>query len=240
MNKQFGRLLLAGVCALIVAPAVSAEDPPPSHRLLPDADFGNLAQAETLLARRLHHTEDIQRLQELVKGLDKLSPQEIKEYQDIIKNHQQLSDDPDLSGLLNKVKEAKESGFLSPELKDQLERHAKDILNKIKAQDSAPHNSANEGPTDLTHPPMDDLIHHPDIPPPIVPKPEGMSNEIKQGLTDLVKKLETSSAGKALRKAALTDLAKPETGPSNASDLSDFLRNVISPSQANWLSHNLK
>jgi hypothetical protein len=56
----------------------------------------------------------------------------------------------------------------------------------------------------------------------------------------VIKKIETSSEGEALRKAALNDFAKPEMGPSNAADLSDFLRNVISPQQANWLSRNLK
>jgi hypothetical protein len=200
MNKQFGRLLLAGVCALIVAPAATAQDsPPPSHRLF-DPDFSNLSQAESLLARRLRHQEDMQRLQELVKGLSKATPQERQEFQDIIKNHPEIADDPELFGLLNKAKEFKENGFLSSKMREELGRQAKDFLNKLKEKDSASPNSTNEGPPDLTHPPTDELIHPPDItPPPIVPKPEGMGNEIKQGLTDLIKKIETSSEGEALR-----------------------------------------
>jgi hypothetical protein len=240
MNKQFGRLLLAGVCVWIVAPAATGQDsPPPSHRLF-EPDFSNLSQAESLLARRLRHQEDVQRLQELVKGLSKATPQERQEFQDIIKNHPEIADDPELFGLLNKAKEFKENGFLSPKMREELGRQAKDFLTKLKEKDSASPNSPNEGPPDLTHPPTNELIHTPDIPPPpIVPKPEGMGNEIKQGLTDLIKKVETSSEGEALRKAALKDLAENDRGPSSTADLSDFLHHVITPSQANWLSRNL-
>ena len=80
MNKQLGRLLLASVCCLTAVSAAPAQPWPaprddgddaahPSHRLL-NGGVGDLAGAEDQLARRLHHTQDVQEIQDLVKSLN--------------------------------------------------------------------------------------------------------------------------------------------------------------------------
>jgi hypothetical protein len=243
MNKQFGRLLAAGICGLIVASAARAQDSPrPSHRLL-DTDFGNLSQAESLLARRLGHTEDLRKLQDLVKGLDKVSPKELKEYQDVIKNHPEFLDDPNLQGLLSEAEKFKQNdgAALSQETKDKLARQAKQFLDKLKSQDSSSDNPVTSVSPDVTHPTLDqpDLPKPP--PPPIVPKPAGVRGDIEHGMTELMKKIDSSPEGESLRKAFISDLAKPDGGLSHSSPaLSEFLQNLITPRQAAWLNRNLK
>jgi hypothetical protein len=240
MNKQFGRLFLAGVCALIVASAATAQDS--SHRLLPDADFGNLAQAQSLLARRLRHQEDVEKLQELVKGLDKVSPKDFKDIQDVIKNHPEFLDNPTVQGVLNAAKKLQQGGAdLSPAMKNELYRQAKDFANKLKSQKSSP-NPLKGGPAGRTHVAPNNPMQPPETPPPpIVPKPHELGHDIEQDLTDWVKKINSSSEGQALRKAALHDLAKSDAeAPGSPPDLSDFLRHVITPGQASWLSRNLQ
>src|SRR4051812_19433535 len=74
-NPLWPRLLLAGVCGLVVVSAASAQRGPyiaddaarPSHRTIDG--LGDLSGAEDLLARRLHHTHDLQQLQDLVGPL---------------------------------------------------------------------------------------------------------------------------------------------------------------------------
>jgi hypothetical protein len=241
MNKQFGRLLLAGVCGLIVASAATAEDPPrQSHRIF-ENDFGDLSQAQSLLARRLRHTEDIRNLQELAKELKAANPEQLKQLQDVIKNHPEFLDDDRLHDIINAAKEYKQNGGigLSPETTDKLTKEAKKFLDKQKSQETSSENPLTGGSPNGTHP-FDNQTPIPK-PPPVVPKGETPPQTMEQHVEDLLKKLTNSAEGKALQKAALNDLAKTDAEWAKSSPaFADFLEKVISPKQANWLSHNLK
>jgi hypothetical protein len=257
MNKQFGRLLLAGVCSLIVASAAQAQPPlgptegsigHPSHRPL-DRDFGDLSQAESLLAQRLRHTQDFQKFQELVKDedfrklLNGVNPENVKNIQDAIKDHPELLDDPRLHGLLNDAAKFKQNGGadLSQDTKDKLTQQVKELLEKHKSPDPFSDNPMTGGSPDATLPKFDPP-HIPETPPPPVVAPsDALRRDLMQGMADIVKDIDQSAEGEALRKAAPSDLAKPNGGPSSSSSrMGDFLQNVISPQQASWLTRNLK
>jgi hypothetical protein len=260
MNKQFGRLLLAGVCGLIVASAAQAQPPlgptegsigHPSHRPL-DRDFGDLSQAESLLKQRLRHTQDFQKFQDLVKPLLKdkgfqemlkdFKPGDIENLQETIKNNPGLLDDPTLRGLLNDAEKFKQTdgAGLSQDRKNELVQRVTGLLGQHKSPDTFPDNPASGGSPDLTHF-APDLSHIPELPPPPdVAKSDPLRREFEQGVAAFVKNLDQSAEGEALRKAALSDLAKPNGGPSSSSSrMGDFLQNVISPQQASWLTRNL-
>ncbi len=242
MIKVFRRLFLAGLCGLTVAAAAGAADAPPaSHRLI-EADFGNLAQAEAQLARRLRHTEDLQKLQELVKGLNKSDPKQLEEFQDVVRNHPDFFDDPEVAGLLKQIENQKQKGgVFSPDFQKNLLQKTKEITNKYKSQDSSAHNEVKGGPPNGMHTPPDDLLPLPEsTPPPAVQKPEGLEDKFKDGLKDILTKINHSPEGDELRTAALDDLAKADEGSTSSADLSDFLQHVLSQQQAAWLSRNLK
>jgi hypothetical protein len=260
MNKQFGRLLLAGVCGLIVASAAQAQPAPrggedlsrPSHRDL-NIDFGDLSQAQDLLAQRLRHAQDFKKLQDLVKPLLKdkgfqqmlqgVKPEEVEKLQEAIKNNPKLLDDPTLRGLLKDADKFKQNGGadLSQDTKDGLARWAKDLIDQHKSSDLFSGNPATGGSQDLK-PFTPDMPHIPEAPPPPVVAPsDALRRDLMQGMADIVKDIDQSAEGEALRKAAPSDLAKPKAGPSSSSSgMSDFLQNVISPQQASWLTRNLK
>ena len=241
MNKQFGRLLLAGVCSLIVASSATAEDPArQSHRIF-ENDFGDLSQAQSLLARRLRHTEDIRDLEELAKALKTAKPEELKLFQDMIKNHPEYLDDDGLHDILNAAREYKQNGgFLSEKMTETVTQQAKKFAEKHKPQDASSDNSTTHGSPDGTHS-DDNPIYNPAPPPPVAPKADEMPHTMEQHLADLVKKMTNSPEGKALQKAALNDLGKTDAEWAKSSPaFADFLEKMITPKQANWLSHNLK
>ena len=159
MNKQLGRLLLAGVCGLTAVSAAPAQSGPspgdnadhPSHRPL-DSGIGDLAGAEDKLARRLHHTQDVQEIQDLLKKLDdndiktmlkdvkNLNDDDIKSLKETIRNNPELLDDPKLHDMLKNVEKFKQGGDLHDlpqEMKDGLAQLAKDIIEKQKQSDPA-------------------------------------------------------------------------------------------------------
>jgi hypothetical protein len=259
MNKQFGRLLLAGVCSLAVASAARAQPAPGlsedssrrSHRPL-NIDLGDLSQAESLLTRRLH-TQDFQKFQDLIKPLLKdkgfqemlndFKPGDIEKLKETIKNNPKLLDDPMVRGLLNDAEKFKQpdGASLSQDEMNRLARWAKEVLDKRKSSDLSSDNPTTGGSTDVTHSTLD-LSHTPEPPPPPeVAKSNAPHREFVQNFADLLKDFDQSAEGEALRKAALSDLDKPNSGPSSSpSSMSDFLQNVISPQQARWLTRNLK
>jgi hypothetical protein len=253
MNKQFRRLLLAGVCAWIVAPAAFADDgPPPSHRPL-DFDFGSLSHAEGLLEQRLRRKQDLQKFQDLVQPLLKdkkflemlkdVKPDDIEKLQESIKNNPGMLDNPTLRSLLNEAEEFKQTdgSLLSQDKRNELAQRVTGLLGQQKQSDASSTNPVKEGSPDLTHPPADDLMRIPEPPPQVVAKSDALHREFMQGMANALKDFNQSAEGNALRKAALNDLDKLDSGPSSSSPaLSDFLEKMISPRQANWLSHNLK
>ncbi len=273
MNKQLGRLLLAGVCCLAAVSAASAQPWPspgdngddaahPSHRLL-TGGVGDLAGAEDQLARRLHHTQDVQEIQDLVKNLNNsdfrtmlkdvknLSDDDIKGLKETIRNNPQLLDDPKLHDMLKDMEKFKQGGAdlhdLPQETKDGLAQLAKDIIAKQKAPDPAPGNPMTGDPRGLTPPAAPKSV---DLPPPLPPpdrlsppspqtsKPDWITHNLTQGMAGLIKDIDRTPEGEALRTAALRELAKLEsTSSSSSSGLADFLKSILSSDQAAWLAH---
>ena len=162
MNHPFARLLLAAVCCLVVrsaaaqtsrAPGDDGDAPHPSHIPL-NGGVSDLAGAEDLLARRLHHTHDIQEIQDLVKPLldnddfksmlkDKfknLNDDDIQSLKETLRKNPQLLDDPKLRDMLKSAEKFKQDGDLDKlptETKDSVLKLAKDIIDKQKAAGAA-------------------------------------------------------------------------------------------------------
>ena len=60
-------------------------------------------------------------------------------------------------------------------------------------------------------------------------------------MANVIKDIDRSPEGEALRDAAMRDLAKSDAGPSGASSgFVDFFKGVINSDEAAWLAHNLK
>ena len=267
MNRQFGRLLLAGVCwgaVASAAPAQSVGSPDdaaahPSHRLL--GGVSDLAGAEDLLALRLHHTHDVQEVQDLVKSLldndeyrrmlkDKfngLNDDDFKSLKETIQKNPQLLDDPKLHDLLKKVEKFKKDGgdlnSLPKETKDSVLDLAKDFI-KQNPTDPASSDPMTGGP--MSHiPPGASQPAVPPSPPASSDKfspspheasqPNWVTHDLVQGMTGLIKDIDRTPEGEALRTAALQELAKMES--SSSSGLADFLKNILSSDQAAWLAH---
>ena len=60
-------------------------------------------------------------------------------------------------------------------------------------------------------------------------------------MANVIKDIDRSPEGEALRDAAMRDLAKSDAGPSGVSSgFVDFFKGVINSDEAAWLAHNLK
>ncbi len=266
MNKQLGRLLLAGVCGLTAVSAAPAQPRPspgdnadhPSHRLL-DSGIGDLAGAEDQLARRLHHTQDVQEIQDLLKKLDdndiktmlkdvkNLNDDEIKSLKETIQNNPQLLDDPKLHDMLKNVEKFKQGGDLHDlpqETKDGLAQLAKDIIEKQKQSDPASGNPMIGDPKSIPLPEASkppDLLPPPErfSPPPVeASKSDWITHDLTQGMAGLIKDIDRTPEGEALRTAALHELVKWDANSSSSSTgFTNFLKSILSSDQAAWLAH---
>ena len=274
MNKQPGRLLLTGVCCLAVVSAAPAQPwgrsgdnsdnaSHPSHRLL-DTDIGDLAGAEDQLARRLHHTYDMQEIQDLVKPLleDKqfkdalqekfkdLTPAEIENLKKTIQKNPELLDDPKLHEMLKDVEKLKKNGDLKDlpqETRESMAKLFKDAYDKQQS-DPGSGNPISGGPMNPTPQPIAPPPNAP--PPPSLTRPSlpkaaspssGWRHDLLQGMSGLVKDIGGTPEGERLRTEALRDLAKLDShSPGSSSGLTGFLKGVLSPDQASWLSRNGK
>ncbi len=262
MNRQFGRLLLAGVCWGAVASAAPGQSWPspddaeahPSHRLL-SGGVSDLAGAEDLLAQRLHHTHDLQEIQDflnkpefkamLKEKIKDLNTEDIKRLQETIQKDPKLLDDPDLHNFLKGAEKLKQNGTLNDlpnETKDRVLNLAKDIIEKQKS--AGPGDPTTGGPMGHIPPAASQPVGAPSPPAPPdkfspslhdASQPNWVTHDLVQGMTGLIKDIDRTPEGEALRTAALQELAKMES--SSSSGLADFLNNVLSSDQAAWLAH---
>ena len=278
MNQQLGRLLLGGLCCLVAASAAQAQYdrfgpgpdwPPvrtqphpwadnsslPSHRPI-DSGVGDLSQAEDLLARRLHHTHNLQDLQdllkpfrdnpELLKQFKNLKPEDLRNLEDAVKNNPSLLDDPKLGDLLTQVGKLKRGETLDDDKRKELENLAKGLFDKHNQELPAllhPGNTATHGPPDSAHPSDHStpppLLSGP-VPPTAPPSsgPSWVNHDLLAGVANVLKDIDRSPEGNALRDAAMRDLAKSDAGP--PSGLVDFFKGVGNSEEVAWLAHNFK
>ena len=244
--------------------------PHPSHRRL-DGGVGDLAGAEDQLARRLRDTHEVQEIQDLVKPLlddpqlqkmlkEKLSnlkpgdiDDNIEQLKETIQKNPQLLKDPKLHDLLKDVEKLKKDGNLNDipqKTRDSVAQWVKDEINKPKPPEAVPADPTSGGPMDPVHPPAvtpppppppPSPAVTPPPPPPEAPQPNGLGHDLVQGIAGLLKDIDRSPEGEALRAAALRELAKLESESSGSSSaFADFLKGVLSSDQVSWLSHNGK
>ena len=208
MNKQFGRLVLTGVCVLMVASASRGADNAdhPSHVLF-NTDLGDLAHEQELLARRLRHTADIQKFENLIKNetvrkmLKGWGRDKIEKFQSEIKNNPDLLDNPKWRDLLNKAENIKKGGFsLSEADKTQAAELAKDIKNLIGQNKSS--NAGSEHPVAGSHLKALSLAmspHNSEPTPPVVAKSETPRGDLMKIATNWFKEFSQSPEGEKLR-----------------------------------------
>jgi hypothetical protein len=266
--------MLASVCSLVAVYAAQAQPARPpasadnlqqhSHRLL-GIDLGDISQAEDSLARRLHHTQDIQELQDLVKPLlaDKdfqkslmekfkdVKPEEVKKLQEAVKNNPELLDNSGLRDLLKSAAKLQQSGdgsALSDDNKNELIQWAKNSINnqKLSGPSSGAPTTAGSPTSSPTHTGSEPAVNvnkpsfSPSFPP-AASKSGWFSRDFVQKMTGLLKDVDHSPEGDALRAAALRDLVKMDSGPVRpSSGLFDFLKGAVSAEQASWLALNLR
>ncbi|HVS37064.1 MAG TPA: hypothetical protein VMS17_16000 [Gemmataceae bacterium] len=233
----------------------------PSHLPL-NIDAGDLEGAEAQLARRLQHAQELQQLQDIVKPLlqdpqfeqmvhdqfKDLPPDEIAKLKETIRNNPQLLDDPKLREALKEVNDLKNKSAikdLPQKVQADMAQWAKDVLDKQKPPDSGSGDPMNSGSTIAMPPtamPLTPPMGHdqPALPPP-EPKLGGWQRDLLHGLSGLAKDVNGTPEGEAFRTEALRDLARLESNSSGPSGgLTDFLKGVLSPNQASWLSQRWK
>jgi hypothetical protein len=196
------------------------------------------------------------RLKDQFKGDDpEAVNKQLDQLLDMVKDNPQLLDDPAVQGMLNDpkfqdlfkdVKGAKDAQDLPEDKKKQLADIAKGFLeNKIKPQEPDPAHGPTGGPPDQVGPlpPKPTPVTPPrptaPPPPPADSKPSWISREMIDGVSGLIKDMDKSGDGESLR-TALREIAKMDAGPSGSSDPSGFLKGLLSPDDAGWLSHNLR
>ncbi len=278
MNQRLGRLLLGGLCCLVAASAAQAQHDRfgrspdwrpvrgqphpwadnralPSHRPI-DSGVGDLSQAEVLLAQRLHHTHNLQDLQdllkpfqdnpELLKQFKNVKPEDLRNLEDAVKNNPSLLDDPKLGDLLTQVGKLKRGEKLDDDKRKELESLAKGLFDEHNQELPSLFHPGASGPItspNSAHPP------EPSNPPPLlsgsVPPPAPTSSgpswvnhDLLAGVANVLKDIDHSPEGEALRDAAMRDLAKSNAGP--PSGLVDFFKGVANSDEAAWLAHDFK
>ena len=68
-------------------------------------------------------------------------------------------------------------------------------------------------------------------------QPDWVTHNLAQGMAGLIKDIDRTPEGEALRTAALRELAKMESDSSASSGFANFLKGVLSSDQAAWLAH---
>jgi len=257
MNQPFGRLLLGGLCCLVAASATQAQYDRaslPSHRPI-DSGVGDLSQAEDLLAHRLHRTHNLQDLQdllkpfqdnpELLKQFKNVKPEDLRKLEDAVKNNPSLLDDPKLGDLLTQVDKLKRGETFDDDKRKDLEDLAKGLFDKHNKELPSlfhPGNTGTDGPPDSGRPPIPPappLLSGP-VPPaaPTSSGPNWINHDLIAGMANVIKDIDRSPEGEALRDAAMRDLANSDAGPS--SGFVDFFKGVANSDEAAWLAHNFK
>ena len=266
MNQHLGRLFLTCACCLAVASAARAQPaselipfgddaPRPSHRPLGVA-VGDLSQAESLLAHRLHRTHNVQELQDLLTPFQdnpgllkqlaglKFKPDDLKNLEDVVKNNPSLLEDPKLGDLLGQMDKLRHGETLDADKRKELEDLAKDFFEQHKAElpSLTGKNPLNGLPPDWTRPPPHDSAP-PKVSPPssAAPPPNWLSRDIVNGMANVLKEIDRSPEGERLRQDLLHDLAKSGSSPSGSSTgLTDFMKSILSSEDVAWLAHNLQ
>ena len=185
----------------------------------------------------------------MLKDVKNLSDDDIKGLKETIRNNPQLLDDPKLHDMLKDVGKFKQGGDfhdLPQETKDGLAQLAKDIIAKQKAPDPASGNPMTGDPRSPMPPEAPKSVDLPPpapsperlSPPPAASKSDWITHDITQGMAGLIKNIDRTPEGEALRTAALRELAKLESSSSSSSSgLADFLKSILSSDQAAWLAH---
>ncbi len=273
MNTQSGRLILAGLFWIAVVSAAPAQTWPQSddeadgashssHRLL--SGVGDLAGAEKQLAERLHHTQDMREIQDLVKPLlddpkfkdmlqqklKDLKPEEIENLKKTIQQNPQLLDDPKMHDIVKDLEKFKQGGNLADvpkETRDGVANWARDFIQEHKPADPSAGPPATCGPMDpMTQapvppggtpiPPASSAPNR--FAPPPEPSPsqnDWIHHDLLPGMEGLIKDIDHSPEGEALRTSVLQEMSKWDANTSTG--FTDFVKSVLTPEQTSWLSN---
>ncbi len=137
---------------------------------------------------------------------------------------------------------------LDDDKRKDLENLAKGLFDKHNTESPSllhPGNTETDGPLNSGHPPTPPpppLLSGP-VPPPATTSsgPSWINHDLLAGMANVLKDIDRSPEGEALRDAAMRDLANSGAGPSGASSgFVDLFKGAINSEEAAWLAHNLK
>ena len=179
-----------------------------------------------------------------LKQFKNVKPEDLRKLEDVVKNNPSLLDDPKLGNLLTQVEKLKRGEALDDDKRKDLENLAKDLFDKHNKELPSllhPGNTGTDSPPGSGHPPTPPppLLSGPVPPPaPTSSGPNWINHDLIAGMANVLKDIDRSPEGEALRDAAMRELAQSDAGRS--SGFVDFFKGVIDSDEAAWLAHNLK